>query len=385
MLRGESISLGDLLNTKVIIPLIMVIISFYGMIHVLFYGQEASYGVSRDLPWGLLIITYTTMVVSSTGLCLISSMGHVWGFKNFEQIGKRAVWLAISTLMGGFFAIFWDLGAPFNLHALRLLLYYFPPKFSSPIWGMATFYSLYLLFIAVEFVSLLTKKWKFAMIFGLLAFLAGVAAHSNLGWLYGTNIARPEWRGPFFPIDFILSALLSGTALIVWLHFFGGNMKKDEKSMRLMKNLGRLMALFIGAMVFFEIWKTISGLSGHIPIEYESTIALISGPLSFNFWFFEIIIGYLLPFILLFATRFDSPKIIFLASILVVIGIFFNKYDIVISGQIVPVLAAYYHHVSYIRYLPSLSELSIFVGALGVASIIYFIGEKLFYLGENNE
>jgi len=210
MLRGENISLGDLLNTKFIIPLIMVIISFYGMVHVFFYGQEASYGISRSLPWGLLIITYTTMVASSTGLCFISSMGHVWGFKNFDQIGKRAVWLSISALMGGFFAIFWDLGAPLRLHALRLLLHYFPPKFSSPIWGIATFYSLYLLFIVIEFVSLLTKKWKFAMIFGLLAFLAGIAAYSYEGWLFGINIARPEWHGPFFPIDFILSALLLG-------------------------------------------------------------------------------------------------------------------------------------------------------------------------------
>ncbi len=390
MLVRENIKIRDFLNSKIIISFIMVLISLYGMVHIFLYGQEASYGVSRGLPWGLLIITYTAMVVSSTGLCLISSLGHVWGFRNFEQIGKRAAWLAISALLGGFFAIFWDLGSPFHLHALRLILYYFPPKFASPIWGMTTFYSLYLLFITIEFISLLSKKWKFALIFGLLAFLAGITAHSNLGWLYGVNIARPEWHGPFFPIDFILSALLSGTALIVWIHFFSNKnaayILKDEKKMQLMKNLGRLIALFIGAMLFFEIWKTIAGISGHIPLEYQSIMTLISGPLSFNFWFFEMLIGYLLPFILLFITRFNSPKITLIASILVIVGILFNKYDIVISGQSVPVFASYYHNnISLISYTPSLSEISLFIGALGVASIIYHIGEKLFYLGEDNE
>ncbi len=385
----ENISVKDLLGSKIIISFIIAFVSFYGIIHVFLFGQEASYSASRSLPWGLLIITYTTLVVSSTGLCLISSMGHVWGFKNFEQIGKRAVWLAISALMGGFFAMFWDLGGPFHLQALRILFNYLPPKFSSPIWGMTTFYSLYLIFIVIEFISLLNKKWTFALIFGLMAFIAGIAAHSNLGWLYGTNIARPEWHGPFFPIDFILSALLSGTALIAWIHFLanGGsaNILKDGKKMKLMKNLGRLMALLIGSMLFFEIWKTISGLSGHIPMEYNAVAALVSGPLSFNFWFFEIFIGYFLPFVLLFATKFASPKVIFAASIFIVIGIFFNKYDIVISGQIVPVLSVYYHHVSYIKYFPSLSELSIFIGSLGIMSLIYFLGEKLFYLGEENE
>ena len=42
-------------------------------------GHEAYYNVYREVPWGVLIATYVFFVVSSTGLCLISSIGHVRG------------------------------------------------------------------------------------------------------------------------------------------------------------------------------------------------------------------------------------------------------------------------------------------------------------------
>ena len=67
---------------------------FAGVINVLINGHAQVYNVSREVPWGILIATYVFLVVSSTGLCLISSLGHVFGIKKFEFIGKRAILLA---------------------------------------------------------------------------------------------------------------------------------------------------------------------------------------------------------------------------------------------------------------------------------------------------
>ena len=73
-------------------------------------------------------------------------------------------------------------------------------------------------FMAVEFVFLLIEKHKLAMYAGLSGLLSGIAAHSNLGAIFGMLHAREYWYGPYMPIYFIVSAMASGCAAIIFLH-----------------------------------------------------------------------------------------------------------------------------------------------------------------------
>jgi len=50
-----------------------------GAVLYILHGHHA-YNVTRQHPWGLLISMYVFFVVSSTGLCIISSIGHVFGW-----------------------------------------------------------------------------------------------------------------------------------------------------------------------------------------------------------------------------------------------------------------------------------------------------------------
>ena len=68
-----------------------------GAVNYMIHGHHA-YNVTRQHPWGLLISMYVFFVVSSTGLCIISSIGHVFGVEAFQQIGKRAIAGAIITI-----------------------------------------------------------------------------------------------------------------------------------------------------------------------------------------------------------------------------------------------------------------------------------------------
>ena len=68
-------------------------------IHSLWVGHEHTFGVSREVPWGVLIAAYVFFVVTSTGLCIVSSVGHVFGFENFNPIAKRAVFMSIGTIV----------------------------------------------------------------------------------------------------------------------------------------------------------------------------------------------------------------------------------------------------------------------------------------------
>jgi len=126
------------------------------------HGHHA-YNVTREHPWGLLIGVYIFFVVSSTGLCIVGSLGDVFGFKDYEMISKRAIFGSIVTIMAGFAVIAFEIGHPVTMLIYNVL----SPGLTSAIWWMGTLYGLYLTFMIIEFVFLLKHNMKMAKIFGL--------------------------------------------------------------------------------------------------------------------------------------------------------------------------------------------------------------------------
>lgn len=156
-----------------------------GVVTYLMHGHHA-YNVTREHPWGLLIAVYIFFVVSSTGLCIVGSLGDVFGFKDYMEISKRAIFGSIVTIVAGFAVIAFEIG-----HPVTMLIYNVAtPGFTSAIWWMGTLYGLYLTFMVIEFVFLLKHDMKMARIFGLTGLLVGLAAHSNLGGVFGFLNAR---------------------------------------------------------------------------------------------------------------------------------------------------------------------------------------------------
>ncbi len=373
-------------NIWLILTLLISLFGVYGVFNVLINGHDV-YGVTRTVPWGILISTYVFFVVSSTGLCLISSMGHVFGIEKYEVIGKRAVILAILTLLCGFGVIAMELGHPFRMAIYNII----SPNFESAIWWMGTLYGVYLVFIIIEFYFLMKHNHKGAFYAGLGGFIAGISAHSNLGAVFGLLEARPFWHGPYLPIYFILSALISGTALIIIIFniSYGRPSNLPEKAKNALTGLSKLFGLFLGIIIFFDIWKIITSVYGAPPEKYESVMALLTGQLSFNFWFFEVMLGMLIPFFIILFTKGRNLTASLIAAISAVIGIFYMRYDLVIAGQLFPMREpAPGAHVQsalqngMVTYSPSFSEISIVIGALGFCVFLYLLAEKYLNLSE---
>jgi molybdopterin-containing oxidoreductase family membrane subunit len=142
----------------------------------------------------------------------------------------------------------------------------------------------------------------------------------------------------------------------------------------------------ISVLLFFTTWKVITGLVG-APGKYEAIKAMLAGSYSVNFWVFEVMLGMVIPFVLLIKTRFKSINVSFIASIMMVLGIFFMRYDLVIVGQIVPA----YHELGVnesshlLHYMPSFHEIMIIVGGMGIVASAFFIGEKVFKGHKDND
>ena len=129
--------------------------------------------------------------------------------------------------------------------------------------------------------------------------------------------------------------------------------------------------------MFFIVWKLIPGLYGQPPEKYEATMALIAGPLAFNFWFFEVLIGMLIPFLLLINRRTLTPFGVTMAGLFCTVGIFFMRYDLIIAGQIVPMReSASEGPFRLLQYFPSLAEMAIVAAAIAFCLFLYTLAEK---------
>ncbi|RJQ22815.1 MAG: polysulfide reductase [Nitrospiraceae bacterium] len=357
---------------------ILIFTSAMSGVYAMNMGYRHAYGVTREISWGILISTYIFFVVTSTGLCIVSSIGHVFGVRDFMPIAKRTVFLAIVTILAGFTVIFFDVENPLRMAVYNAI----SPNLTSNIWWMGTLYGAYMVFMIVEFILLLLGSHKYAMYSGLLGLLSGIAAHSNLGAIFGMLHGREYWYGPYMPIYFIASAMASGCAAIIFFTYLGykvNNEMMDKPMERSLEAVARLCTLMVAVIIFFTAWKIITGLVA-APGKVEAIKAMLSGPYSLNFWVFEVLAGMVAPFFLLLRSRGKNINMMFIASALMITGIFIMRYDLVVVGQIVPS-----HHElgvidspSLLPYSPSLYEIMIVLGGMGIVAVSFLIGERIF-------
>jgi molybdopterin-containing oxidoreductase family membrane subunit len=326
-----------------------------------------------------MLAAYVFFVVTSTGLCLVSSIGHVFGIESFKPIAKRSVFLAISTIIAGFVVIAFEIENPWRMAIYNVI----SPNFSSNIWWMGTLYGAYLFFMLIEFALLQMGRHKEAGMLGLLGVIAGVAAHSNLGAVFGLLNGREFWHGPYMPIYFITSAMMSGCAAVIFFHWAGYKINGWKMSLELENSLAsvaKLGALLYCVIMFFTTWKMISGIAGHPPGKYEAMMSLISGPYALNFWLGEVGMGLLIPFALIVAVKAKNIAAMAIGSAASILGIFFMRYDLVIVGQIVPG----FHEYKIIdlphlfSYSPTLHEYMVTLAGFTFAAMLFMIGERMF-------
>jgi molybdopterin-containing oxidoreductase family membrane subunit len=355
-----------------VIFLIMFVI---GVGTYLVHGHHA-YGVTREHPWGLLIAVYIFFVVSSTGMCIVGSLGDVFGFKNFEAISKRAIFTSIVTILGGFAVIAFEIGHPVTMMIYNVL----SPGLTSAIWWMGTLYGLYLTFMIIEFVFLLKGDMKKAKIFGLTGLLVGLAAHSNLGSVFGFLNARPISNGVFYPTYFILTAFITGIFIAYILMGYRYKLNFPEEIKKMLEGFAKIQGLLISILIFFVTWKLLTDIYGGMPNRSEVAVHILG---SWTFWA-EVILAMILPLLVILKDYGKSPVLMFWASLSGMVGIFFMRYNLVHDTQLKPLqmmkTREYQLPPEWVHYFPSTTEIFISLGGLGIVLLLYYVGTKVFNL-----
>jgi molybdopterin-containing oxidoreductase family membrane subunit len=377
--EGLSVKSSTGYNAAIALSGLLAVVGIAFGVQAFFQGYHNAYNVTREVPWGLLIAAYVFFVVTSTGLCLVSSIGHVFGIEAFKPIAKRSVFMAIMTIISGFLVIAFEIENPWRMAIYNVI----SPNLTSNIWWMGTLYGAYLFFMLIEFALLQAGKHKQAGYLGLLGVVSGIAAHSNLGAVFGLLNGREFWHGPYMPIYFITSAMMSGCAAVVFFHWIGYKANGWKMSPALESSLqstAKLGAMLITVIMFFTCWKIISGVSGQPPGKYEAMQSILSGPYAMNFWIAEVMMGMVIPFCIILVVRAKNLTALFVASVSSVIGIFFMRFDLVVVGMIVP----QFHAMGILdqphlwSYTPSLHEIMVVVGGMSLCAMGFLMGERLF-------
>ena len=150
------------------------------------------------------------------------------------------------------------------------------------------------------------------------------------------------------------------------------------------KAFSKVLFLGLCLMFFVDTWNIfLNTYGGNSELTQTMKLFIGDGSLASNFYYLELGLGIILPIILILIGGFNSAFFSALAGLFMIIGMFFARFDAIVGGQLLSrpseKMDFTLHH-----YQVSSSELSIFIGGLGVAAFVYFLGERLLNLKEES-
>ncbi|WP_020560437.1 NrfD/PsrC family molybdoenzyme membrane anchor subunit [Thiofilum flexile] len=338
-------------------------------------------GMNNQIVWGLPHVFAIFLIVAASGILNIGSIGTVFNNKAYQPLGRLSGLLAISCLIGGLMVLVLDLGRPDRL-IIAMTHYNFKSIFAWNIIlynGFLALVGLYVWAMMDHKIQYLYKPVGFAAFFWRLVLTAGT------GSIFGFLVAREAYDSAIFAPLFILISFALGLALFILISYvlFTGAQRVLSKD--LLKRKRYLLALFMGAVLFFEAIFHITALYAAEHSHFEQFI--LSGASGYSLWFWlgHIVLGSIVPLCLLLLPWWrEQVSSLLGAAALVVMGSFIQLYVIIIGGQAYPltlfpnatVESSFFDGVIH-TYTPTVWELMLGVGGVGVTLVMIMIGVKV--------
>jgi Ni/Fe-hydrogenase subunit HybB-like protein len=321
--RGFLIFTGTLAALS-LIGFISFMISYIEGHHVL--------GTSNVIPWGMPIIITIYLIGLSAGSLILSSLTYVFRKEEYRPISRMAVFLAIVLIFGAMLGIAMDLGRPEK--SWRLFMFFVLNNMRSMFAVNGILYGGYFIIGLVYLGFIFSEKSKSTRVMGIIAIFWAALVHMGTGAIFGFIAARPIFYSPIKPFEFLAAAMVSGLALLIIAVVSVFKFAKREFDRNIIFSLSKfLFALIIVLLILVGVDKLTHLYSPH----REPTLWLMTGPFSWIFWGLQVGCAYILPILLLIHPRSKRTiKGVMGASFLVVMGIFGERFALVIPGTAYP-------------------------------------------------
>ncbi len=163
--------------------------------------------------------------------------------------------------------------------------------------------------------------------------------HGYVGFIFGSVKANPWWSSVLMPVVFLFSAIVSGIALVLFLYILITLLRRKEVDMKCVDRLADFILYSIIVDFSLEMLDFI-----HRLYQAEESIhilsKLVTSRLFISLVVIQILIGTIFPLTVLILIKIFTPPdelrrlLYFIVAILVQIGIFATRWNVVIGGQL---------------------------------------------------
>ncbi len=385
--------------------LILVGLGVYAYYTQLEFGLGVT-GMRNMVLWGIYISNFVFFIGISHAGTLISAVLRISGAEWRRPITRMAESITVMALIiGAMFPVI-DLGRPDRL--LNLIMY---GRIQSPIiWdfiSIATYLTGSIVYLYLPLIpdiaecrdkldrvsgvrkwiySKLSLSWvnnyeqrkilqKCISIMAVLIIPIAVSVHTVVSWIFGMTL-RVGWHSAIYGPYFVVGAIFSGIAtIIVAMGFFRKVYHLENYiTVKHFKYLGYLLLTLDVALVYFTISEYLTvGYAGGV-LETAWLESLFFGQYSTLFWSM-FIAGFIIPAFIIGIPKTRTVLWIVIAAVLADIGMYIERYLIVIPTLATPEIP----HLGHVgTYSPTWVELAITAGAFAGFVLLYTLFSKFF-------
>ncbi len=337
-------------------------------------------GMNNRIVWGMPHVFAVFLIVAASGALNVASMASVFGRTAYKPLSRLSGLLAVALLVGGLSVLVLDLGRPDRL-IVAMTTYNFKSIFAWNIY-------LYVGFLGVVAVYLWfqmeRRMVRYATAAGWLAFLWRLILTTGTGSIFGFLVAREAYDAAIMAPLFIAMSFSFGLAVFLLVAIAACAWTGREFGDLLLRRLGRLLAVFIGAVLYFTAVQHLTNLYAAEHGGFESFLLRDGGVYTTLFWWGQVFLGGVAPLALLFLpTTAGTRDGLVVASVLVILGGLAQVYVIIIGGQAYPLMLFPGMEVvsdlagGVTAYAPSGYEIALGVGGIAFALLAVALAIKV--------
>lgn len=325
--------------------------------------------LAQPAIWGVLITIYPYITGLVAGSFIISSLAYAFGNTRYKKAGGIAVLLAFTFLLIAPLPLIADLKQPDRAYEIFTRPHLVATPSTPNISPMAVFGYLlvgYIILMVVEIIFLwradlvekanrggkLKTLWRILAlgarevsdtmlkrdkkVVTVLAFVGIPLAalfHAYVGFLFGSMKSRVLWATPFMAVDFLVSAIVSGIALLIIVYYaFASHAGRLDKGV--VYGLAGLLAWTLlvdlalkGADELYRAYHRTASWPYLEALKFDLMVS--TGVIEF-------VIGAGIPLVLLLIPSLRRRmSVVLFSSLLALIGVLAYRWNMVIGGQII--------------------------------------------------
>jgi predicted membrane protein len=336
---------------------------------ILAHAQGYIFPNEIDLQWGILIVVYPFITGLVAGAFILASLERVFNVKILKSTYQLALLTALSFLLVATMPLISHLSQPqrayeimitphsssamaifgfiylWYLMVVLLLEIWFDYRRSMVVWAnektgmMKWVYRA--LTLGVNDISPRTLKLdrKLGYIITVIGIPSAFLLHGYVGFIFGSIKANPWWSTPLMPIIFLFSAMVSGISMVMLIYMVINHFRKKSIEVDVLDSIGKFLFFVLILDFTLEALDQIHRI--YVAEEsFEIIKLLVSGKLYLTLFVSQGLVGTLIPLVTLAFLQFYKGKIrlrktmYFIVSILVLIGVYSMRWNVVIGGQL---------------------------------------------------